>query len=1531
MRVRFSGSLLICCLVAAGCGSSSSNNDAHDGASDGKDAGSDARNDKGDTITSSDSGSGDAGSEDAPADASSGGDAATDGNAIPTCSDGIKNSDETGVDCGGHCGKCGPGQPCVLATDCQFAVCKTDGMCGACASASDCPGVESECQHRTCTAGVCGMDKVAAATVLTVQPAGDCQRRQCDGAGAVQTVPDNTDLPDDRNPCTNDLCTSGTPSHTLVAANTNCGGANTCNASGQCVGCGVASDCPGSDTPCRTRTCSATGVCGFAFVAAGTKLADPTAGDCKGVQCDGQGNSAIVNDDADVPADSNPCTNDSCNAGTPSHQAVASGTACGGSLVCDGAGSCVECTSAITCPGTDTECHTRTCIGNHCGVRNAAAGTALAAQTAKDCKTNQCDGVGGTQTVPDDTDLPVDDNACTSDVCTQGIPSNPFVTAGTTCAVDQICDGNGACVGCVIAANCPGADTECHTRTCVAHTCGVSNAAAGTVVFTQTAGDCKKNQCDGNGAVTAVADDTDKPVDGNACTQDLCANGTPSNPDLASGTTCGTNLVCNGSGACVGCVVAADCPGTDTTCQHRVCTNGQCGVSNAAAGTVLPNQTVGDCKKDQCDGNGAVTTVADDTDKHVDGNACTQDLCSQGLVSNPPEAAGFACSQGGGNRCNGSSTAPACVQCLQASDCSGTDTECHVRTCTAGVCGVSNTAAGTVVAGQMTGDCKKNICDGNGAIVSAVDNTDVLVDGNACTMDLCANGVPSNPAAAAGAPCTQGGGTRCNGSSTAPACVQCLQASDCPGTDTECHVRTCTAGVCGVSNAASGTVVADQTAGDCHKNVCNGSGGVIAAIDNSDVRVDGNSCTADLCISGVASNPPVATGTACAQNGGSFCDATGACVQCLVASTCPGGPDTTCHTRACTNGTCAVTNAAAGTLVTNAPAGNCHKDVCDGNGNVTTQVDDTDLPVDGNLCTSDLCANGAASNPPLATGTSCGTGLICDGYGACVGCVTAADCPGSDSTCQQRTCTNHQCATSNAAVGTFVSGASVGDCQKIVCDGYGNTATVPDDSDLPANTNACVSSVCTSGVPSSPPKAQGTTCNQDGGNECDGNGHCVQCVTAADCPGGPDTECSYRTCSTKGVCGIVTPGVETVLATQTTGDCQTAVCDGSGGTTTIADDLDVPVNTNQCATVMCTGGAVSTTNSPHGTTCTQNGGRTCDGSGSCFLTFSVVVIGDGSTTLTSAAMPVSVEEHKLDGTLLGTTKLPIAAASGNFPFANSGTAKSEGALSLSGDGRYLSLAGYNATPGTASVGSAGGIPREVARIDAAGAVDTTTQITAAFLGDNFRGATSQDGTGFWISGGNGGTASSAGLWFVNLGSSGTATQLVTAPADTRVVHVFGGQLYGTSNITNFKNVFTVGAGLPAVATPTVTALPGMPTSSTPSPYSFVLFDRDATVAGYDTLYVADDGSGSVKGIQKWTLGGAGTWSRVATFNLATAVGFRGLAGIVTGSSVTLIATTDDSVPRLVVFVETGGTATSTVLPASATNTLYRGVALSPHL
>jgi hypothetical protein len=63
---------------------------------------------------------------------------------LPTCSDGIKNGSETGVDCGGpDCPRCPTGQGCASRSDCASAVC-TAGTCGTCTPGEFCTATQ-EC------------------------------------------------------------------------------------------------------------------------------------------------------------------------------------------------------------------------------------------------------------------------------------------------------------------------------------------------------------------------------------------------------------------------------------------------------------------------------------------------------------------------------------------------------------------------------------------------------------------------------------------------------------------------------------------------------------------------------------------------------------------------------------------------------------------------------------------------------------------------------------------------------------------------------------------------------------------------------------------------------------------------------------------------------------------------------------------------------------------------------------------------------------------------------------------------------------------------------------------------------------------------------------------------------------------------------------------------------------------------------------------------------------------------------------------
>ncbi|MGC4119621.1 MAG: hypothetical protein QM765_34620 [Myxococcales bacterium] len=110
------------------------------------------------------------------------------------------------------------------------------------------------------------------------------------------------------------------------------------------VECSTPADCAKPTNECVVATCEAN-KCGTGNVAANKALAQQAAGDCAKVVCDGQGKSKTVNDDADILDDGNPCTDDTCESGTPMSNPSPAGTDCSASgtgTKCDGRGNCVS-------------------------------------------------------------------------------------------------------------------------------------------------------------------------------------------------------------------------------------------------------------------------------------------------------------------------------------------------------------------------------------------------------------------------------------------------------------------------------------------------------------------------------------------------------------------------------------------------------------------------------------------------------------------------------------------------------------------------------------------------------------------------------------------------------------------------------------------------------------------------------------------------------------------------------------------------------------------------------------------------------------------------------------------------------------------------------------------------------------------------------------------------------------------------------------------------------------------------------------
>jgi hypothetical protein len=320
----------------------------------------------------------------------------------------------------------------------------------------------------------------------------------------------------------------------------------------------------------------------------------------------------------------------------------------------------------------------------------------------------------------------------------------------------------------------------------------------------------------------------------------------------------------------------------------------------------------------------------------------------------------------------------------------------------------------------------------------------------------------------------------------------------------------------------------------------------------------------------------------------------------------------------------------------------------------------------------------------------------------------------------------------------------------------------------------------------------------------------------------------------------------------------------------------------------------------------------------------VVRIGTGATALTNAATPVSIVPLLGVGTGLGTTgtpiPLPTSAAGANAPFGLSGSAASEGGLSLTANGQYLTLAGYDATPGT--TGPGGGsiansltatVPRVAARVDGAGNVDTST-ILNAFTGNNPRGAVSDDGTHFWVTGA-GSSGNPRGIVFAPLGNAFAApvTAVGSNVTNARVGVISNGRLYLTTNNNSPPGLYTVGTGLPTTPQP-ATALVAAAGSD---PYSFVFTDPG-------TLYVADGG------IKKYSFNGT-AWVGEGSASAGTQL--DGLTGRIEGGVVQLYATSLDGTT---IFAFADSAASSAPISGSFTtvatapaNTVYKGIAFAP--
>jgi hypothetical protein len=308
-------------------------------------------------------------------------------------------------------------------------------------------------------------------------------------------------------------------------------------------------------------------------------------------------------------------------------------------------------------------------------------------------------------------------------------------------------------------------------------------------------------------------------------------------------------------------------------------------------------------------------------------------------------------------------------------------------------------------------------------------------------------------------------------------------------------------------------------------------------------------------------------------------------------------------------------------------------------------------------------------------------------------------------------------------------------------------------------------------------------------------------------------------------------------------------------------------------------------------------------------------VGDGiSPTSGSTDNVVYIDEYNPStSALVQSILMPsFSVPGGNQALTSDAFQAAEGQLSLSSDGQYVLLTGYDAPPGgpAPDTSAAASIPRTIGEISFNGTINTSMALTDAADGGSIRGAASPDGQKIYVAG------STGGVRFVNGYSAGltTSTQIDTAsnnattPLSLQSPVIAGGQLYVSDSSTSGTvnptiKVAQVGTGLPTTSGQHDTTLPGLPDPGTLAPgnplgYFFTTLGTGPFV-GPNTLYIADDGANFYGGaITKWTLIGT-TWKLNGTIPSGGASStnpaisppsFNYVTGAVSGSTVNLYAT-----------------------------------------
>ncbi|MGV3540136.1 MAG: phosphodiester glycosidase family protein [Rufibacter sp.] len=316
--------------------------------------------------------------------------------------------------------------------------------------------------------------------------------------------------------------------------------------------------------------------------------------------------------------------------------------------------------------------------------------------------------------------------------------------------------------------------------------------------------------------------------------------------------------------------------------------------------------------------------------------------------------------------------------------------------------------------------------------------------------------------------------------------------------------------------------------------------------------------------------------------------------------------------------------------------------------------------------------------------------------------------------------------------------------------------------------------------------------------------------------------------------------------------------------------------------------------------------------------------GDGVANLPTdqITVPTFLDEYSLTGEKVKTLPMPVENGEENSRAVGGGMLiDSEGLISLSPNGQYLTIIGHSVPPNTTPYSTS--TQRVIGLITSDGVVNTKSVVKANVF--NPRHAITNNGANLWFVG------SGNGFRFKPVGSiAANDSVLLDSPWQYSSVYIYNNQLYYVSPYSEEKpRIGKIGEGLSIKGPQTITPLPGYP--NTGAPDQIVMLDTDTSTPEPDLLYVTESSTGT---LAKWVYNGT-TWEAKGTVNVAGVTDkMRGITGAITAGNVVLYSTTETAVLRFTDENAIGTSLSSTqnapvILVQAPAKTEFKGIAFTP--